>query len=110
LTGIPAILLGFYSLREIRHTNGFLVGQGHALGGILTGTFGILTSLTLLLIVVPKVSEASARSESVNNLKQIGLAFHDYHDTYLVFPRPVKYSDQGKPLYNWRVSIDPYIE
>jgi hypothetical protein len=110
LTGIPAILIGLYSLRKIRRSNGVIVGQGHAIGGILTGSLGILTSLTLLLVAVAWIPEASARIKSDNNLRNIGLGLHDYHDQFLVFPRPVKYSDQGKPLYSWRVSIDPYIE
>jgi hypothetical protein len=60
--------------------------------------------------VVARVRQAAQRITSANNLKNIGLALHDYHDTYLMFPPAAIHSKDGKPLLSWRVAILPYIE
>lgn len=54
-------------------------------------------------------SSVSQRQRSLNNLKQILLAFHNYHDTYGYFPSDIRGKD-GKPLLSWRVAILPFIE
>ncbi len=46
---------------------------------------------------------------SQNNLKQIALAFHGFHDANNAFPGNIMSKD-GKPLLSWRVAILPYIE
>jgi|SRR5262245_29587371 len=48
-------------------------------------------------------------NESSNNLKQIALAFHNYHDTLGFLPTN-QLSKDKKPLLSWRVQILPYIE
>ena len=55
------------------------------------------------------VQAASERSRAMNNLKQIGLAIHNYHDANGHLPTDVVGAD-GKPLLSWRVQILPYIE
>jgi hypothetical protein len=51
------------------------------------------------------------RSQSVNNLKQLALAMHNYHDAYRGLPAHAIYSKDGKtPLLSWRVAVLPFIE
>jgi Protein of unknown function (DUF1559) len=57
-----------------------------------------------------KINDESARGERTNNLRQIGIAMHNYHDTYQGFPASAICDKKGKPLLSWRVSILPYIE
>ena len=63
----------------------------------------------LMLPAVSKVRDAASRTKSQNHLKQIGLAWHNFHDVYGFFPQDVV-DQNGKPLLSWRVSILPYIE
>jgi hypothetical protein len=64
----------------------------------------------LALPAVQKVRQASARAQSSNNLKQIGLAMHNYHDATGSFPPASLVDKKGKKLLSWRVLILPYIE
>src|SRR5205814_1355212 len=48
-----------------------------------------------------KPQTAAARTRSQNNLKQIGLALHNYHDVYSVFPAAAICDKKGKPLLSW---------
>lgn len=55
-------------------------------------------------------ADAASLLQSQNNLKQIGLALHNFHDVYQSFPPAVIYGPDGKPWHSWRVLILPYIE
>jgi hypothetical protein len=46
---------------------------------------------------------------ATNNLKQIGLAMHNYHDAYNRFPSAVLYGPDGKTPHSWRVALLPYL-
>ena len=50
------------------------------------------------------------RAESINNLKQILIAMHGYHDAHKRFPPRAVFDKSGKPLLSWRVLLLPYLD
>ena len=69
---------------------------------------GVLVAL--LLPAVQAAREAARRMQCSNNLKQIGLALHNYHATYQSFPPAYTVDANGKPLHSWRTVILPFLE
>lgn len=70
--------------------------------------------IALLLPAVQMAREAARRTQCRNNLKQIGIALHNYHDTYLVFPTGRMHPHNGPGDWDgrasWLTMILPYIE
>jgi len=59
---------------------------------------------------IAQLRGSAAWTVSANNLRQLGLGLHNYHDANSRFPAPANYDDKGKPLLSWRVHLLPYVE
>lgn len=62
--------------------------------------------IALLVPAVQKVREAAARTQCLNNLKQIGLALHGFHDSNKGFPKAGEKSSE----LSWHVFVLPFLE
>ncbi len=69
----------------------------------------IAVLICLLLPAVQKVREAAARMSCSNNLKQLALACHNYHDSNNQFPYSHN-ADSDTPYASWCAMLFPYIE
>ncbi len=68
------------------------------------------TLVGMLLPAIQAAREAAHRMEESNNLRELGLALHNFESAYRKLPSTVIVDESGeKPLLSWRVAILPYI-
>ncbi len=82
----------------------------------------VLVLIVLLLLAIPVILAAllypalgaargaAKRAQSSNNMKQLALAMHNYHDVHKCFPPSVVKDADGNALYSGRVLLLPFME
>jgi prepilin-type processing-associated H-X9-DG protein len=90
--------------------------SGCAVAAIVVACLGVAMfcflgiAVALLLPAVQAAREAARRNACTNDLRQIGIALLNYHDTYRTFPPAYVADADGKPMHSWRVLILPFLE
>ncbi len=64
----------------------------------------------LLMPAVQKIREGAARTQCMNNLKQIGLACHGYHQAYGALPAGIVSTNTWDHYWSWMGKIVPFLE
>jgi len=118
---VPNEEFEFMSQSRDRHAGQVipLLRRGFTLIELLVVIAIIAVLIALLLPAVQQAREAARRTQCKNNMKQQGLALHNYLDSHLTFPIGVSYSlsnpvatrhEYCSGSTNWRVSIFPFID
>ncbi len=90
--------------------------------GVMIGAIVGLSAIALAVVVcggvawfslrtgMSRAHTAAGRMQSANNMKQILIAVHNYHDVYKEFPPAIVKDADGKPLYSGMVLLLPFLE
>ena len=76
--------------------------------GVVVGVIALV--MAVILPAIERAREVARLSQSKNNLKQLGLALHNYHDTFLCLPPGGTFHSDGRGHHGWMSSTLPYMD
>lgn len=101
----------------IKTSNGRARNNGFTLVELLVVIAIIAMLVALLLPAVQAARDAARKTQCVNNIRQLALAFQNYHDAKGYFPEsqigsgaPDGHGGCGGGMYSWHARVLPYIE
>ncbi len=106
LSNLPLSIAPPSAARRARNPRGFTLIE------LLVVIAIIAVLVALLLPAVQQAREAARRSQCKSNMKQLGLALHNYHDTFTALPSGYggfPFTNQGS-LWGWGTMILPYLD
>lgn len=106
----PNVTVGFSTKNGIGSTSRQSV-PSNPLGTVSSGV-AVPVLIALLLPAVQQAREAARRTQSKNNLRQLALGMHNYHDVYGSFPRGTVENDDLEPdeRLSWYYPLLPFLE
>lgn len=84
--------------------------KGKTVGLNLKNDQAVAAAMDLLMQILTPARMQAREVQQKNSLKQIGLAMHNFYDTYKVFPPHALASKDGKKMLSWRVLILPFLD
>jgi prepilin-type processing-associated H-X9-DG protein len=110
---LPALYLGVQAIRTINHSGGRLRGQCLAVAGlalsVLSTTAAILGSLAMVLLYVQEKGHVAG---CANNLRQIGVAIHNYsdqNDHYFPPGTVLNFVLKPQQRLSWEAALVPFF-
>jgi predicted Zn finger-like uncharacterized protein len=121
---LPSIIFGILAIVDVSRRPARVKGKGLAITGIvlsILGNIGMAILIVVVLVAAPgalvlpaliNVRGAAGKNATANNLKQIALGMHFYHDANnRIPPAPgVDLLNTGQPKLSWRVALLPHVE
>lgn len=87
-----------------------MLRAGFTILELLTATAIISTLAAILLPALGSAREAARAVQCSHQLKQVGIALHNYHDAFQCFPAGTQRESTQQSAYGWAVPLLPYLE
>lgn len=101
----------FDSLKPERKGKSLVLKYEQDPGSVAGANVAILAVMVALLLpAIQQAREAARRARATNNLRELGLGMHFFHDTMHRFPAQASTDSKGKKLLSWRVHLLPYLD